>query len=950
MEDANKQVVTKEKKKFKKRTILVLAFIVIAAIYQFISIRGAYLNYLELGQKYIDVFEQNLMYKYSVMTVNFVIIFIAIYISNKFIKRGLKVFFDEDKLAMPKLPNKSIALIMGAILSIITSTFLTEKTMLMLNTTWFGINDPIFNMDIGYFFFQKPFIELSLYYVLVLMVVLTVYIATYYIIAFNTYFDGINVQTLKKSIFFKQIITNIMIVAIVIAGLTYINTQNIMNEKFLNSEIGSDLAIYGAGLTDVTVKLWGYRILAVLIIGAVAFALRFFARSEKKKAVIALSTIPVYLITLFIVMTSFQLLFVNNNELDKEKKYIAYNIENTKKAYNINIEEKEIINSGTISIEDVSNNHSVIENIPIITKDVILKNLEEYQTSTGYYTYRNADLANYTIGEINKLVYVSPREMISDSKRTYNSKTYEYTHGYGLVVTDANKTDENGNIEYIQKSYDGTDYSLNITEPRIYFGTETNSSIIVNAKGKSEFDYPITSSTNSEYIYNGNAGLKLNSLDRFVLGITNGDFNIAFNNNITKDTKIITNRNIIQRAKTVMPYLTYDNEPYLVVRDNGSLVWVLDAYTTSNSYPYSQESIITKDDSKVQINYIRNSIKVLIDAYNGDMQFYLVDRSDPIAMAYRNIYPDLFMPLDEEIPSDIVKHMVYPKYLYNIQAQILTRYHNIQTEVLYRNDDTWDIAKVGNGKNSNQSLGNRMEAYYTMLKTVDSEVAEFGLVIPYTPEDKQNINAYLVGKYNGQNVLTLYKFKSDDNVLGIMPLENQIERDEVISKELETINTTGAKIQKNMMIVPINNTILYVEPIYQVLLNESQVPVLKKIIVASGNRVAIGNNLEEAIKNLLSQQAVEIEVQDTDTKDGLIQSIIKANNNLEESSNNNNWELMGKDINKLQELIKQLEAIVKQEKEAELVNNTMSENAIDANMINETNNIIAENKLSKISE
>ena len=931
MEETKMKDTTKGKtKKSKKRMLLVLLFIVVVAIYMLITLRGEYLNILEIGQDYVDVFKQNLTYRSLVMAINFCIVFVAVYITNKFIKKGLKAFFEEDKIEMPKLPNKSIALVIGVVVSILTSGIITEKAMLAFNTAWFGINDPIFNMDIGYYFFQKPFIELSLYYALGLIILLTIYVAVYYIVAFNVYFDGINIETLKKSMFLKQVSLSILLVAIVIAGITLVKTQDIVGQKFLNVSAGAETAVYGAGITDVTIKVWGYRIFAILIVAAVATALNFLKKQQKKKAIIALGSIPAYLVVLFIVMTGFQFAFVNPNELDKEKKYIAYNIENTKKAYQINIEEKEIENSGTVTIEQINNNRSLTENIPIITKDVTLKTLEEYQKATGYYTYRNANLATYSISGKNKLIYVSPREMMSDNSRTYNSKTYEYTHGYGTILSDATQTDDNGNIKYIQKNFDGSDAEVNISQPQIYFGLQTNNNIITNSKGKKEFDYPLTSSTNAENTYQGEAGLSLNWIDRCILGIKNGDWTLAFNTDITKDTKIIMNRNIIQRAKTIMPYLTYDSNPYMVIRDDGSLVWVLDAYTTSDNYPYSQESTIDIDGVKTKINYIRNSVKVLIDAYDGSVKFYLTDRSDPIAMAYRNIYPNLFMPLEEIIPEDISKHMVYPQYLYDIQAQMLTRYHNVQTEVLYRNDDVWSIAKVNGGKTSSQNIGTQMESYYTMLKTVDSEQEELGLVIPYTPDKKQNISAYLVGKYTGQNQLTLYKFKADDNVLGAMQLENQIERDEKISQELEAINTTGTKLIKNMIIVPIDNTLLYVEPVYQVLLNESQVPVLKKVIVASGNRVAIGNKLEDAINNLLSQQAVELEVQNTDSQEGLIESIIKANNNLKESTNNKDWELMGKDIDRLQSLINELEQLVEKTENKIDTNNI---NSIDANII-----------------
>ena len=373
-----------------------------------------------------------------------------------------------------------------------------------------------------------------------------------------------------------------------------------------------------------------------------------------------------------------------------------------------------------------------------------------------------------------------------------------------------------------------------------------------------------------------------------------------------------------------MPYLKYDEEPYMVVTDEGKLVWVLDAYTTSNDYPYSQETIIEYGGLKEKINYIRNSVKVIIDAYDGTTDFYITDKSDPIAIAYSNIYPELFKD-GEEIPQDISKHMVYPKYLYNIQAKILERYHNVQPEVLYRADDVWDVAKENTSRTTSAATGTDIEPYYTMVKLTNNNSAQLGLVLPYTIEEKQNITSYLVATCDSQNnkKLTLYKFKTGSSILGTIQLDSLVEQDEKILNELNSLNVTGTKIQKNIIIVPINNTLLYVEPIYQIMLNDkSQVPQLKKVVVASGNKVAIGNNIEEAITNLLSQEAISIEVE-AENKDELIKQIINANKNLEESNKSNNWEMIGKDMSKLQQLIEQLQTLVEQDekKEAEIEKN-----------------------------
>ena len=863
---------------------------------------------MELGQNYTNIFYTNLTYRYGIMAVNFVILYFILYFTNRGIKKGLKPFFEKEKKEIPKLPNKSLALVISALVSFVTSSALMQKIMLISNGTSFGIQDPIFGLDIAYYMFQKPVIETLALYFVILFVGLSIYIALYYVIAFNRYFDGVDGKMLKESLFMKKLTRNALLIIIGIAILTVINTQNTMFGKILT--VKNDLEIVGAGMTETTIKLWGYVIFAFVIIIFAYRALKYFKKGNTGKVLKNLAVIPGYLVVLFIVMVVFDLAFVSTNELDKEKEYIAENIKNTKNAYNINIEEKNIENSGTITSEEVEENANVINNIPVISKDAVSKTLENSQTVTGHYVYPNISIAKYNINGKNQLVYVAPRE-ITNSGRTYNNKTYEYTHGIGEIFTSATESSQNGNIQYIQKDIVGKDEKINISEPRIYFGLETKETIATNTKNKNEYDYTDENGTDQVYSYNGQAGLQLGFLDRLILGIKKGDINLAFSGEITNESKILINRDVITRAKKALPYLIYDEEPYTAVTDEGKIVWVLDAYTVSSSYPYSQYTSIEHDGTKEKINYIRNSVKVIIDSYDGTMSYYITDRNDPIAMAYRNIYPSLFKELDEKIPEDISSHFVYPEFLYNVQAKILKVYHNVKPDVLYRADDVWDIAKFNSTK-STKSTGTYMEPYYTMVKTSDGE--QLGLVQIYTPDEKQNIISYLVGSNsNGNNELKLYKFSADSNIVGPMQLDKQLEEDEAISSELKSLNVTGTKLTKQMIAVPINNTILYVEPIYQTMLNESEVPVLKKVVVASGNKVAIGDNLTKALENLLSKYAVDIEVENTDDVEGLIEAIIKANKNLTQSNENNDWEMMGKDIKKVQELIDSLEKVKEKE-------------------------------------
>lgn len=897
-----------KRKKSKTRIILVLLFLLLFAGISYIELRGSYLEYLELGQNYTNIFYTNLTYRYGIMAVNFVILYFILYFTNRGIKKGLKPFFEKEKKEIPKLPNKSLALVISALVSFVTSSALMQKIMLIANGTSFGIQDPIFGLDIAYYMFQKSVIETLALYFVILFVGLSIYMALYYVIAFNRYFDGVDGKMLKESLFMKKLTRNALLIIIGIAILTVINTQNTMFGKILT--VKKDLEIVGAGMTETTIKLWGYVIFAFVIIIFAYRALKYFKKGNTGKVLKNLAVIPGYLVVLFIVMVVFDLAFVSTNELDKEKEYIAENIKNTKNAYNINIEEKNIENSGTITSEEVEENANVINNIPVISKDAVSKTLENSQTVTGHYVYPNINIAKYNVNGKNQLVYVAPRE-ITNSGRTYNNKTYEYTHGIGEIFTSAIESSQNGNIQYIQKDIVGKDEKINISEPRIYFGLETKETIATNTKNKNEYDYTDENGTDQVYSYNGQAGLQLGFLDRLILGIKKGDINLAFSGEITNESKILINRDVITRAKKALPYLIYDEEPYTVVTDEGKIVWVLDAYTVSSSYPYSQYTSIEHDGTKEKINYIRNSVKVIIDSYDGTMSYYITDRNDPIAMAYRNIYPSLFKELDEKIPEDISSHFVYPEFLYNVQAKILKVYHNVKPDVLYRADDVWDIAKFNSTK-STKSTGTYMEPYYTMVKTSEGE--QLGLVQIYTPDEKQNIISYLVGSNsNGNNELKLYKFSADSNIVGPMQLDKQLEEDEAISSELKSLNVTGTKLTKQMIAVPINNTILYVEPIYQTMLNESEVPVLKKVVVASGNKVAIGDNLTKALENLLSKYAVDIEVENTDDVEGLIEAIIKANKNLTQSNENNDWEMMGKDIKKVQELIDSLEKVKEKE-------------------------------------
>lgn len=893
----------------KMRAIIVIIFIAIYALGTYVSLRGQYLEYVELGEQYVEKFFTDIKYKYSIMGITFVLLSIILYFTNKGIKKGLKPFFEQEKREVPKLPNKSITLIVAAIVSVIVSNDLVDKVLLFVSNASFGKTDIIFNLDISYYMFIKPLVEALLSDFVKMMIALSAYMAGYYIIIFNFYFKAVDRELLRKSKLIKKLLRNAIIVSIGMALQNALNTQNIVTGKFLTLNNGTELT--GAGVIESTIQLWGYLILSVIIVIAVIISVKFFVQNKMKKIVYPVAVIPIYLVTLFLVMVGYDCIFVKSNEFDKERKYISENIKSTQEAYNIKVKETSIDYSGTIKEDEVEKNDDVIDNITIVNKDLVKKSLKDTQTETGYYIYNSVSLAKYNINGKDQLTYVAPREA-ENNTISYNNKTYEYTHGMGQIIASATSVTEDGNVEYLQKDISGSDNILEVKEPRIYYGVETNSVAVTNTKNKSEYDY--TDSDGVEHVnnYDGNSGIQVGFWDRLILAVKNKDIRLAMTSSISSESKILTNRNIVKRAKAVLPNLIYDENPYTVV-DDGKIYWVLDAYTVSDKYPYSTYTEVEYDGAKRNINYIRNSVKVIINAYDGEMTFYITDRNDPVIMAYLKLYPTIFSDYSgKEIPDGIKQQMKYPKFLYDVQSEMLMVYHNVKEDVLYRNNDVWALTKYGT--TSTKSKVATLEPYYAMIKTPDNDKSELGLIQMYTQNGKSNITSYLVGSCNGTECeLKIYKYPTDSNILGPIQLDNQIDQDETISAELATINVTGSKISKDMKIIPINNTVLYVETIYQTMANEPNQPItLKKVIVASGTKVAIGNTLEEAISNLLSQSAVNIEITNTEDVDGMIQAIINANKNLTESNDRNDWEMMGSDLKELQSLIDSLDKMIKE--------------------------------------
>lgn len=703
----------------------------------------------------------------------------------------------------------------------------------------------------------------------------------------------------------KQLINVIIAGTVVVIMYNFLSHQDILIGDMLQKESVKGAYLTGAGFLDVNIKLWIYRIISIVIIIAVYNFIRGIKKEESKKILFSIILIPAALIIVFIVNIAIDSIFLRGNDIDREKEYILQNIRATEEAYNINVENKEIAKGTDITSEKIKKDSELIEKLPMVTPDVVKETLEnntDNKEKKSLYKYGNPNL----VKNENAYDYLTTREM-DDKDKTLTNKIYKYTHGNFGILTSSSKVNKNGYLLNVSEKFEGQELNgTKIKEPRLYYGENTNSNAIVNAKDIKEYDYPTSTLTNKENNYNGKGGIKLSLLERIALAVTKGSTELIFNNNIVENTKVLLNRQIIERAKKILPNIRYDKDPYLVTKDDGGLAWVIDGYTVTSRYPYSQKVSIEADKGgKERINFIRNSVKVVIDAYNGTVDFYVTDTTDPFISTIMKTYPTLFKNYNE-LSENIKKQMRYPQYLFDIQAKVLTTYHNSDVDNIYRADDRWEVAEVsGSGTRSSTSM-------YTLLKKGDE--LKPAIITTYTPEKRKNIVSYLVGQTeNGANKLTMYRY-NEKSELSLSFIDTQIEKDEKVQKEMRELTTLGTELKTVRILLPYEDTTLYIKSIYQVFLNEDSVPVLKKVIVANKGKVGIGNTLKEAMQRMLTENAIDIDVRDLANEDELKDAIIKQNKTLKDVMKQGDFEYTGKDIQRLIKLVDQLEEVSKEKK------------------------------------
>jgi uncharacterized membrane protein (UPF0182 family) len=765
-----------------------------------------------------------------------------------------------------------------------------DRVLQYFHATSFGRTDPLFNQDIGFYIFKLPIWKLGEFWLLGLFVFASAAVTLIYVRCAHSLSEG---RFLGFS-HLQRLHLNVLggLLMLVIALYYWLQRY-----ELLYSTRGVN---YGASYTAVTVQLPIYTGLSVL---AVAIALYLLGRSvvlfRRKKASLRLVPYPpqlFYAFGLFLVVAAVSSsilpslvhrLVVQPNELARERPYIERTIALTREAFNLTaIEAQTFAPQGQLTAADLVKNDLTIRNIRLWDTRPLLEANRQLQQIRPYYRFPGADIDRYSLRSEQRAggqggqgreeeterqqTIIAGRELdteaIPQQARTWVNEHLVYTHGYGFTLSPVNTVGEGGLPEYYVKDIGvegaGGDGSLQIKsesirasipvgQPRIYYGEITNNYVMTGTRTQ-EFDYP-SGNENVYNVYDGRGGISIGAMWRRLLFAQYlKDWQMLLTRDFTPQTKLLFRRNIRQRVEAIAPFLRYDSDPYLVAADAGGttvngektyLYWILDAYTTSDRYPYS-------DPDNNQFNYIRNSVKVVIDAYNGTVNFYVADPQDPIITTLGNIFPNLFQPLDA-LPIALETHLRYPVDLFRIQSERLLAYHMRDSQVFYNREDLWQIPREIYGREPRP-----VQPYYLIMSLPTAPTEEFILLLPFTPTQRNNLIAWLAARSDGAEYgkLLLYEFPKQQLVYGTEQIEALINQDPVISQQISLWNREGSRaIQGNLLVIPIEQSLLYVEPLY-LEAEQNSLPTLVRVIVVYQNRIVMAETLQQGLQAIFQTQ------------------------------------------------------------------------------------------------
>lgn len=836
-------------KKSMKRKIIPIA-IIIAVIAIIAASAGIYLNIVQLDEigGFSGVYITNLLAKTLSFGIGFVIIFIFLFITNIFIKKNMSAHYKKMELPQRKIPNSPVAAIVAFLGALIFKETFFQRILYFLNSTPFNMKDPVFMRDISFYIFERPLYSALFGFAAALCLFLIAYTIIYYIALLMANSSGnLNMEDLKVKSILTHNLINIAIFFIVKAASYVLSKQDIL--------YGTVVDYTGASYVNVNIWLKYYSVIPFIVIAVTAVAFFFIKKGKLKHAAVSFSVYPAVWLIVTGISVFTQSIFVTPNVLKYEKQYMSNNISETRKAYNLDkIKTYNFSDTQKLTPEILTRNDDTMRNVRIVDIKSTLDSDLQLQSNTAFYSFKDGDIINYNINGLETPVFITAREIdknkLPDSN--YMNTTYRYTHGYSVVINPINKFTSKGQVDFIVSGLDNksVDPALKVTRPEIYYGELTKDHVITQAKDLEEITYDGSKTTT----YSGKGGIDLNLFNKLLFSMKYSDFKMLISG-YTNNAKLLLNREIVSRARMALPFLEIDSDPYIIPTSDGKLKWVLDAYTTTDKFPNAQHY--------GNINYIRNSAKIVIDAYDGKVECYIIDKTDPIINTLAGIYPEAFS--DKELPVDIAQHARYPELLFRIQTEMLTRYHIMPDKVddFYSQSDLWDIAK--HPVDNNQSELEVIEPYYNMIKLPGElgDKAELILMRPFTPygSQKHNMVSWLAVRNSSENYgeMILFNFPKSPNTLGPYQVEVKINQISKISEDMTLWGQGGSEVYKgNLLVIPIENSVLYVEPIYMRAAGTSATPEVQEIIVGYQNGdefvYGIGNNLSAALANLFSSQ------------------------------------------------------------------------------------------------
>ena len=714
-----------------------------------------------------------------------------------------------------------------------------ESWVLALNATPFGQTDAIFGRDVGFYVFALPLWNALAGFVLFTLGATTVATAALYAAR-----GALSVVEGETRIDTKARVHLSVLVALVLSTLavrSYLETFDIMY-----STVGP---MAGASYADVHAKLPALR-LAVAAASVAAVLVLLSARRETLGT--AFAGILLYLGAQAGVLFYPGLVHrfsVQPNELEREASFLKHNIDATRAAYGLDkVVERELGATSTLTVQDIAANADTIDNIRLWDHQPLLDAFAQIQEIRTYYDFNSVDNDRYMIDGKLRQTMLSARELPIESitNPTWINTRFTYTHGYGVALGPVNEATREGMPVLLVQDIPPVSRvpnDIDIKQPAIYFGERSSDYVFVRTRGR-EFDYP-SAKEDVKTDYEGKDGIRFDSpLVRAALAVSTGSFKVLLSDDIDSDSRVLMHRNIRARLARIAPFLALDDDPYMVVRADGRLAWICDAYTITNRYPYSEPS------PSVGVNYIRNSVKAVIDAYDGTVTLYVADGQDPLIRAWQKAFPKSFTPL-AKMPRDLREHLRYPELIFNIQTEMFATYHMNGSELLYNREDQWEVPAITAGEKKEA-----MRPYYTVMKLPGEQRSEFILMLPFTPKRKDNLAAWMVARSDGDHLgqLVVYRFPKDRLVFGPQQVVTRINQDAEIARQISLWDQRGSKAEfGTLLVVPIEESLLYVRPLY--LRSEGgKIPELKRVIVALENQIAMAPSLREAIDAVFDER------------------------------------------------------------------------------------------------